>query len=158
MHVAEKASLPTAEAVPCHGNRYWHVDSDHTHLHAPGDVAVAREARPLVAELVRIDKVQGTAEVRSLNSDAEEGSRSLGLRIATGVLESRQPDQPVGQSLWQLGPLEIGQIGQRDGQCLRHRAGQLHCRCVLALPGISSMVEALKIMSTKGNGARPARG
>jgi hypothetical protein len=39
----------------------------------------------------------------------------LGL-VELRVLESRQPDQPVGQSLRQLGLLEIDQIGQRDGQ------------------------------------------
>jgi hypothetical protein len=66
VHVAEQALLPAAEAVPGHRHRDRHVDADHAHLHAAGelarDAAVAGEAGHAVAELVVVDQLQRLAK------------------------------------------------------------------------------------------------
>src|SRR5579863_8955054 len=63
MRIAEQAALPAAEAVPRHRHRNRHVDADHPDFDAAAeftrDVTIAREARDAIAELVRIDQIDG---------------------------------------------------------------------------------------------------
>jgi len=63
----------------------------------------------------------------------------LGL-VKLGILESRQPNQAVGQRLWQLRLLEKESIGQRHPQGDRHRASQLSSLVCYALPWLRQIL------------------
>src|SRR3546814_15400284 len=68
MRGAEQRTLPAAERRPGHRYRNRHVDADHADLHAAREfarhLAVAREARHAIPELVLVDQFDGARQIR----------------------------------------------------------------------------------------------
>src|SRR5918995_5511887 len=78
--VAEQRGLPAAEAVERHRHRDRHVDADHAVLDLVGElacgIAVAREDRGAVAELVGVDQLGRPVVVRRAH-DREHWAEDL---------------------------------------------------------------------------------
>ena len=97
--IAEQRALPSAEAVEGHRHRNRHIDTDHADLHAvhvsAGRIAVAREDRRAIAELVIVDQLDRLIEGFGAH-DAEHRPENLffiNAHVGGHFVEQRRADE-----------------------------------------------------------------
>src|SRR5207245_11290559 len=126
VHVAEQALLPAAEAVPGHRHGDRHVDADHAHLYTPRElachVAVAREARDAVAELVVIDEVDRSLQVMYAHAGEHraEDLFLVDLHLGRDMVEPRAAHpEPAPATFTGLSAVEAAAVDEQLGAFLR---------------------------------------